>query len=245
MTTVSYYENGEWKMAEQKIYRNGAWELVEPGTITDGLLHWWKLDGDANDYAGNRDGTVNGATFESFGKVFDQSARATASGDNINFGPDSTGLTGDITICFWVYPEDFANGTRRNPIHKAYGGEFSTTWEDGAPDVNFYHGEAGSNSTPYTQNLWSEVAFNDDWVHVTYRRDNTAQTVELFTGGDSHENKHDTVNGNGWYSPTASTNDLLLLNGYMNVFLGYMQDVRIYDRVLSDEEVEKISNGNG
>jgi len=205
------------------------------------LLLWYPFTTDASDESGNGfDGSVNGATYQSSGGPQGTGSYYFDGGDSINIGNPSVDLSGDLSISFWANPATSFN-SRRNPVDKAYGGEFSFTFEDDSNYDQFssYFGSAGSNSNPYRSTPFQNAVFPNTWTHYVWTRDNSSQTVELYINGQKSTNKD---NSDSWETPVQSNDDLLIGNGYVSGFYGELTDVRFYDTPLTEQQAQEIYN---
>ena len=134
----------------------GMWKFEEPA--------WNGTSGEVRDSSGNNNHgrAINGAQTDPNGR-FGRAAWFDGVNDGIQI-PNSTSLqlTNDLTISFWIRPQNL--GTARiNPVDKKYGGEFALTIETNR-SMNYYHG-SGTASTQY----WSWTAIpvgrlvNSEW----------------------------------------------------------------------------------
>ncbi len=149
-------------------------------------------------------------------------------------------LDGDLTILFWAKPFDVDSPSRQNPICKSYGAEFCVNMEaDG--ELRIYHGSAGSNTSPYTS-FGTEGVFQDNvWVHAAITRDVSTRTWRSYKNGAYTGVTRTWTSG---YDPVTSAGyNMLIGDGYVNNFNGIIDEVRIYDRVLDDSEVNQVASG--
>jgi len=211
--------------------------------LTDGLVAHWKLDGDANDSAGSNDGTlVNGPVWTTgqIGGALDFDGTS----DYVRIPDDDSISVGDqdYTICAWIKPDTLSSAYSSAIVSKVRGG-----------DDKEYHLVVGTNRSlrlavekdgnnqkaVTTDSLIAE----DLWQHVVVTFDSSTKTVTFYY--------------NGVFKPSTSTIDTLPdeLNDdlYIGVwggayhpygnFDGKIDDVRIYDRALSAEEVKELCCG--
>lgn len=162
-------------------------------------------------------------------------------GDYYNCG-DVSNLHGDLTISFWAKPTG-DRLTRQNPIGKAYGGEFAITFEDEpSPNyINYYWGTTGLNSgdggSTYENRGWDALLL-DEWAHYCFVRNNTAETLDLYVNGELQSS-----GGDGWLTPVDSSLPLYIGNGYTNELEGGLDEVMLFDRPLSQTEVNHLYDG--
>lgn len=203
--------------------------------ITDGLVAWYPLDGNARDYTMNRnDGTVNGAS------VAEGLGQSCYSFDGVN---DYIGIayaseikpTAEITISTWVYalsnPSSYCE-----VVGSAQGGG----WSLEIGDSTFRFGIRPSNHTTYRY----AIAFREagKWYHYVGVFDGRymrmfldgALAVEYDTGGDNtitYAVNNGICLGSGAGPSTTGTPD----GYYSNVKI---QNVRIYNRALDPKEIK-------
>ncbi|MDP3057058.1 MAG: LamG-like jellyroll fold domain-containing protein [bacterium] len=150
---------------------------------------------------------------------------------SVDFGLTSMPLTGDLTIEFWANPSSVSSPSRQNPICKSYGGEFCLTMEISG-QLSYYHGSAGGNNSPYMSFNTPNVFENNKWVHVVITRNKATRTMKSYKNGSPASSGTWTSS----YDPSVSTYNLFAGEGYVNNFKGLIDEVRIYNRVLSNTE---------
>ncbi|MBR9681697.1 MAG: LamG domain-containing protein [Candidatus Altiarchaeota archaeon] len=145
----------------------------------------------------------------------------------------------NLTLAFWMYPEAVGN-TRQNLLDKSYGGEFALTLEDGINGVgkmSYFHGTAESGG-----NYWGWDAFdtgnftNNTWYFVVITRSNTTNVMKSYKNGELMAST--TYSLSNAQIPTQSTDPVMIGQGYTGAaFNGVIDEVRIYNRTLSQDEV--------
>ena len=207
----------------------GVWHLNEdPDTGT-------AFDSTSN----SNDGTHNNMTGEDpvAGKV-GQTLDFDGSNEFINVGdPASLNITGDQTISFWSRTDGFT--TRRNPVAKAYGGEFAITIET-AGNINYYcGGTSGADSSPYNTSFDSSVMSAGTWYHLVHTRDDTgsAFNFEWFRDGSSSATASSSS-----YPASSGSNNFLIADGYVSPYDGELDEVRVANTVRSDEWISTAYN---
>ena len=214
---------------------------IDPDTAV-GIWLFDESSGDvANDSSGNgNDGTINGATRVDgkFGK-----ALSFDGAESVDMGnPPSLQFAGSVTITFWAKPSSVAAG-RQNVICKAYGGEGCLTME---PDGNlsFYWGDCGGNCDPYVEVARPIGVFVDDeWIHAALTRDVSTRTYNMYKNGiveatDTWVECGAHPCGDG----AASELNLLIGDGYAGKFIGIIDEVAIFNVVLSEDDIKNIMN---
>lgn len=221
---------------------------------TNGLAGYWSFSGNANDVSTNaNNGTVNGATL------------ATDRFGNANSAYNFDGLTNYIevasqssisnfpngqSISFWVnissYPTD---GKEHYMIDKSDNvGQPSTKFYQifisdfgGSQGVLYRYASTASSSSQGTFAPFSNIPLNQ-WIHICYTTDLTS-TKSYINGVLFQTYDH--------YSPIGLTNNSLFFgkrttNGSSSYapFNGVLDDIGIWNRVLTQEEIINLYNAN-
>lgn len=152
--------------------------------------------------------------------------------------PDSLQFDGDVTIAFWMKPENVAAG-RQNIVCKAYGGEGCLTME---PDgrMSFYWGDAGGNAEPYVEVTRPApgTLTDDDWIHVVETRDVSKRKYKMYKDGEvAAEAAWNKCGAHPCGDSTPSGLNLLIGSGYAGKFRGIIDEVAIFNVVLSEDEM--------
>jgi hypothetical protein len=134
-----------------------------------------------------------------------------------------------MSIAFTLTPGDMS--VRRNPWDKAYGGEGAITQEtDG--QINYFYGTAGSNDQPYQAfGTPANTVSSGNTYRVMIVRDLDAMKLRWYIDG-ALVSEADA----DYSAATASTDDMLIGNGYTNPYDGWIDELRIWDRALTAEE---------
>jgi len=194
----------------------------------------------ATDASGNgNDGTINGATWVD-GK-FGSKALSFDGAESVDMG--NLQFAGTVTIVFWAKPSSVAAG-RQNILCKAYGGEGCLTME---PDgrLSFYWGDCGGNCDPYVEVARPEPGtfVDNEWIHVAETRDVSIREYNMYKNGEvaatdtwAECGSHPCGDG------AASDLNLLIGDGYAGKFRGIIDEVGIFNVVLSEDDIENIMN---
>ena len=213
-----------------------------------GLVAHYPFSGDASDASGNgNDGIVEGAALieDHDGNAasaywFDegQYIRTTASTGSVD-------IVGQITMAAWINPEQFAvkaggagvNRTilRKRSMYNSYGYNFCLK-ESGVLSVVF-----GNSSSPDVANANMDALPTNQWSHVAATYDGT--NVVFFVNGVL-------VDTQAYTDPLLSTSEALCLGRLTDsndraYFYGGMDEIRLYNRVLSEAEVLALYNDDG
>ena len=218
-----------------------SYAAIDPETFVGVWLFDEGKGKTTKDSSGNgNDGTLTGNpkwVDGKFGKALEFSGTSF-----VDMGNDeSVQFDGDVTIAFWARPESVASG-RQNIVCKAYGGEGCLTME---PDgrLSFYWGDCGGNCQPYV-----EVArpapgtfLDDEWIHVVETRDVKKRKYNMYKDGKVTATA-------GWAkcgahpcgdsSPSAL--NLFIGHGYAGKFRGIIDEVAIFNVVLSEDDIESV-----
>ncbi|GEM_PF-2865051 len=150
---------------------------------------------------------------------------------------ESLQITGDLTISFWMYPEEL--GARRNPLNKSFGAEYTLTLEEDGR-INFYHGLAGLNDQPYQGFTSAGKVKVNTWVHVCMVRSREEQRLTWYFDGKK------AGEGDSKYGDvTPSASDVILGRGYAGAFRGILDDVLILKTDLREAQVRRLYQSLG
>ena len=157
--------------------------------------------------------------------------------------PDSEELsvTEDLTIEAWIYRNDYISGVDRHTIISKdvqYEFDLVAEWDD---SYGFYHGN-GNDLDGY----WSIVSNGapaGEWIHIVLVRDHTSKTFNGYKNGFL-ENSLDYKNpsnpiADGPYSVNIGRRQDYNSNPNQ-YFDGRIDEVKIYNRALEQEEVEAL-----
>jgi concanavalin A-like lectin/glucanase superfamily protein len=204
--------------------------------VIDGLVSFWTFDradikGDTvKDLMGLNDGTMQGDVKVVPGKIndaveFDGSRSWVDCG-----GDDSLNLTEAVTIELWMMPNSAGEGgPNTGPICKAIAnGSWNWQLRYNAPGsfMGFQFNAGGGKWVSVQENLEE-----GEWHHITGTYDGS-DAVCYLNGEEKDRLAMPTISG--------STDPILIgQDGWVNVFDGAVDEVRIYDRALSEAEVRQ------
>ena len=227
---------------------------------TDGLVGWWPFNGNANDESGNgNNGTVNGATLteDRFGMAnksynFNALNWSSGSGGDYIYIPFDTIFNSDmISVSLWMWRNstlDFGLGQR--PIARFEGGYNNPNgqqWqlaisEPNAPIISSVVYAPSSNNDQnymlisgetYGLNVWQNVTFTlengnfKQYLNGLLIADTSIADFELNTNSSSGISIGLSIQANGNWHP----------------FDGKLDDIAIYNRALSPEEITALYTG--
>jgi len=215
-----------------------AWytDVVQAKIVTDGLISYWTFDdadvqGDTiKDVWGNNNGQA-AKNDRTEGKI-GQGMEFNGASDNVDCGNDpSLDLTDALTIELWMMPTTVGEGgPNAGPICKAEAGVDPWSWQlrYNAPGsfMGFQFNASPGGST------WISVQENlepDEWHHVTGTFDGSDARCYLNGVEKDSVPMAGIVSGNGRV--------LMGEDGWGNVFVGVVDEIRFYDRALTEAEI--------
>jgi len=209
---------------------------------TNGLVGYWPFNGNANDESGNgNNGTVNGATLttDRFGFV---NSAYNFDGINNNLlisgssSLNSIETLNKITIAGWFNNKNINVNSVFSFVNK-YNPEFDSGWE-----IILAENYANWSTDAYveTTNTCIPTLPVQSWEHIAITYDQSTSTVVLYVNGINicTKNCSSTIN---------NTNDGPLYFGYSpggpdEYSTGYLDDIAIYNRALTDQEITNLYN---
>lgn len=246
--TIEVNEAGSYSVEVGNAYGLPANGNLPAYLPEDGLVGWWPFNGNANDESGNgNSGTVNGATLgEDRNGNVNSAYSYDSNGDRIGFGDWSLlDNTASMSIQLWLRPADFGVGTGSNmrPI-------ISKWYTSGASDnnVNSFIFYLGSGSIVFgfedvTGQIFEAVLTHsltlNEWHHLAV----------------SVGEEYISVYENGQLLGAVPTNHTIINNSSTNLyfgdwlssvvpnyssFLGDLDDIAIYNRALSEQEIQQL-----
>ncbi len=223
---------------------------------TDGLVGWWPFNGNANDESGNgNDGTVNGATLteDRFGNV-NSAYYFNGQSDNISVPhSNSIAITNDLTISVWKNSSGNTGGYETFVNKRGGNGEWNyslgashTFGPGGCPqEVNKYLTGRRNNAGAQYELRFSDYLVSDDvnqWTNVVLVIMNN--TVHFYINGDLAGSS---CFGNNFSIPSIDVQAPLTMGscncGLPEFFHGIMDDIAIYNRALTEQEIQALYTG--
>ena len=225
--------------------------------LSDGLVAYYPFYGNANDESGNgHDGTVFGATLTSnrFG-TSDSAYFFDGIDDYINVDYTAAFQLPVITVSAWILPSiDLASATsvasvatRGEDINtdraafSLYVNPPTSPWGQG---LTAFYEDAGDGEQVFDTNIYPQIGI---WTHLAASRAANG-TLSIYINGSLVGDQwfstpapasncfQDFLIGAYWYRPTAPTAVIT------SFFTGAIDDVLIYNRALSDDEIEELAN---
>jgi hypothetical protein len=192
---------------------------------TTGLVGYYSFDEGSGSTASGA--TINGATWTT-GKV-GGALSFNGSGNNVNVGSDVIG-TGDDSVCAWVYPKSLGNSGYSPTIFS--NGRFGLFMLKEYPSYKF----SFTNGTNFPSVGLTDL---NKWTHVCVSRSSSGSATVYVNGSVAG-----TVDGG---TPAAGYNSLFIGNRSQGDqgFDGIIDEVRIYNKTLTQAEVTAIYNYSG
>lgn len=130
-------------------------------------------------------------------------------------------MSGNETAASWFQKQNIASNDQLS-LDVPTGGNFRVKWRNDAAD--------GGGAAMTTLDSGVAVVL-DVWTHFAFTWD--ATTAQIYINGELENTRAEGIMGSGtYYNMTLGTGNL-----WLQRFAGGMDDVRIYDRVLSSEEM--------
>lgn len=204
-----------------------------------GPIDYWPLDGLARDYGsrGNHGLLVGGAAFSPEVPPEVGIGQALVLGGDGDYMDLGTGLLEGGCFAHVTFEAWFKAGAQADPhatifANETSDGEFSLfVWNEGVAEP-LLMATAYVAGQPYT--LWGPVVTDDQWHHVAVRKN--ATHVALFLDGGLRDSvaAMGPLHVNGLWHATIGCKYTDTPHGF---FEGLIDEVRIYDRALSDVEI--------
>jgi hypothetical protein len=214
-------------------------------TLNNGLIAYYPFNGSADDKSGNNNnGVVNDAILSSdkFGHPNSAySFNGTSSYISLKPASNFVGLS-NYTISLWVKPTVIttnSGGMIYGFGSDSYGPVQGLTYQSTA---TLFAGSYNIGSNPVQSSSRSCCYDPNNWVYVAVTRDNSA--INLFINGTlippqatSPTNDQNADYGSGPFSAILGGRSSL---DYRYFFTGIIDEVRIYNRVLSGNEIAEL-----
>jgi hypothetical protein len=203
---------------------------------TDGLIAYYPFNGNANDESGNGyHGAVNGATLttDRFGNS--NSAYSFDGNDTINMGDVSAFNIDPISFSFWIYPT--ANGSRG----------LISKYNPSTP-IGYFMRMFTSSNRPFARYEINRQAYSttdygiplNEWIHLVFISNNGLLQWSIYLNGEEVA-----------YSLRSASNtnqeidaDFILGSDNTGIanFVGKMDNLIIYNRILTEQEIISLYN---
>ncbi|MBN8246992.1 MAG: carboxypeptidase regulatory-like domain-containing protein, partial [Verrucomicrobia bacterium] len=147
--------------------------------------------------------------------------------------PEAVRQTGDLTIEFWIYPENTA--LVQTVIAKAYAGEGAIALLDSGV-LRYHYGNLGGDSGSYPANYnfadTSRPLSRRRWTHAALVRDLAAGKLRWFLDGEPAGEAPAP-----FVPAVAGTQRLTIGNGWAGAFVGALDEVRLWNTARTAEQI--------
>ncbi len=219
----------------------------------DGLVGWWPFNGNANDESGNgNDGVVNGAMLTEDRNGVENSAylfagQTTCQNIVVQNSPELNPT--ELTINVWIYANDsnitiLEKSDASNSSKLAYALTFKDEFQ-GWRGLKTSYGVGNCAYTAQNPQLWSNrSAFpNNAWIMITAVIESNGSVNQYCNSELVY-----TANGNQNFGPCNDPNSVLRIGGaHWNwdpeCFKGRIDDLAIYNRALTPQEIQNLYTG--
>lgn len=202
------------------------------GSLTDGLVAYYPFDGDVKDYALNNDGTDNTSAGYVSGKVGSDAKDFDGNDDWINIGETLTGPSA-FTLSAWIKQPSFGsfNEIAARADSDASQREYTFRTESGTSAILIYD----SSNTAYK--ITGSSLSTNTWYHLAAIYDGV--NLRLFENGSQVNSSTPSITipdtGSGGITAIGRFGDQSSEH-----FGGSIDDLRIYDRALSQPEIQAL-----
>jgi|AntAceMinimDraft_17_1070374.scaffolds.fasta_scaffold04002_2 hypothetical protein len=228
----------EVRICSRVLNEDEIWKDYEEGI----LVSCYKLDENEGTTAHdssihNNDGTIYGADW--IDGILGHALDFDGINDHVEIpNSESLQLDGDLTLSFWLHPNNIGSGML-NPLDKSYGGEFALTIETNGL-LHYYHGT--NRQSGY---YWGWAPFNagtlvnGEWQLITITRDSSTNTMRSYLNGELVKTTAYSTDPNK--IPSSSSYPVKIARGYTGSgYGGVIDEVKLYDIVLSDNEIKSL-----
>lgn len=215
---------------------------------TDGLVAYYPFNGNANDESGNsHNGTISGAILSNDRKdVIKSSLFFDGNDDYVFIKPAVLNSNTSYTISIWVRPESLKQvmaiiWERAEDASDACGNASAGNWA-----IEMYEQKLSHDiSTVDNFNVckWNRLSYNNQiqaksWYHISSVYNKSDKTFKLFINGELINSANvssnlRTYNGVATYLGRNCTS-------VAQTWHGYIDDVRIYNRALTEQEIKSL-----
>lgn len=251
-TATVYYWQVVAKDSKGAKTASAIWQFkTTPNPIpTEGLIAYWPFNGNAKDKSGNgNDGIVYGTTLttDRFGKE-NSAYYFDGLNDYIDIG-NNVKPPFPATICLWLKIEDMSNNycLFRNDIWDNTGYRYGLGINiTKSGKINAYYFEGFSASWNRVGCSTPDSIYNDKNWHfftVVYK---THKNVKLYYDGQKIPGEYDNGSGSGLsYSNHNGAIGVLKSHSGYEYLKGTVDDIRVYNRVLSSDEIQILFHEHG
>jgi hypothetical protein len=208
-----------------------------PSTINNGLIAYYPFNGNANDESGNgNNGTVDGATLtnDRFGNE-NKAYRFDGNSNSINCGTAQSLINNqNFSYSFWLQRTSADIKSTQAMIISNYGGNFLGNLfavNGTGADIRLHKPDSTNSAFgTYNESDWTHFAATKDSVYlILYKNGSLVDKVDISNYGSITNTTFPFVIGKFGWSPGGA-------------FKGLIDDVRVYNRALTQEEITYLAN---
>ena len=212
-----------------------AIELFSTSLFTDGnLQNYYRMEGNSNDSKGSANGTDTSVSYSSTGGQFGQYASFNGTSSKIE-STIASNLSGSFTINLWVY----RTGSFFTGLIESHVASYNNYWiyitDTGGNKIRASLYDGSQNPFIDSTNTVSQNA----WHMITFVRNTGTGKLQLYVDGSSAA----TDVSDPTTAPTYSAFDIGSRTNGEELFTGRIDDVDIFNRVLTSTEVSQLYNG--
>jgi len=199
-----------------------------------GLVAYWSFDEGkgqiSEDLSGNRhDAVINGAAWEKDGIGFCLSFDGALNLVEVKHAND-LGLTTAGTVMFWMKASG-SNSAWQNVIHKWGGDSRNYGIYLNVDNGNLaWSASYRENPAPFSDAASGFIAWDDTWHHIAVVFNGSEPKVAFYVDGSEY------YSADPGFAEMKTNNEALAIGDH---FPGMMDEVKIYNRALTSEEIEK------
>lgn len=230
----------EWESLDNDTYYIAYTDRTLEGTVSP-VFHLQMNDNDNDSTVFETAGGMHGVFYDNEGQINTEDCSVSGKlnaalqfdGNRyINFG-NTGNITSDLSICAWVYLSDTID--HRTIVSKSWNNAYRFRVHDDGT-LWFLINDGSSSEIEYS---YSTVP-TGQWTHVAVTVNLSTQEVKFYIDGEL-----DATESTAKTTINTSTDDLLI-GAYSTTpteaWKGYLDDIRIYNCTLSDNDIENIYN---
>lgn len=221
---------------------------VPTGSLANGMVAYYPFCGNANDGSGNaNNGTVNGATLTT-DRYGNPNSAYSFDGVSNYIRVDNTLISNSptsYTISAWYNTQNYSasNGDGRVLISDRNTGLCSYKYTMGFTTNHFLNGVIYDCNGPNGDSVGGDAGLDNNWHNTVFIYDNSLATIFLYIDGVL---VNTTTNVTKWSNMSNPTN-IGYWNGFVGAggfFEGKIDDIGIWNRALSQQEITNLYNNN-
>jgi prepilin-type N-terminal cleavage/methylation domain-containing protein len=231
---VSISYNTPQQTVNYSTFTNGS--STETADVTDGLVGWWKFNGDTTTSVGALNGTgVNITSTDGQGGLPNTAYSFNGTSSYVTYGNDAAFSTPNLTMTEWIKPTSISTTMQLMSKELSYKVVLSGT--GGIQTLYGSTGAAWSLNTTYV----APAVTAGNWAHVAYVVNSSNSAVYVYVNGALVGTS--TITSPTGYSANPFSSGSHTVPATTQAFNGAIDDVRFYNRALSATEINTIYSG--